>query len=103
MVNLMKRCSVIICLLVTAASIMTSAGAPQPASGARAMTIEDILGVIRVTDPQLAPDGRSVAFVRTTTDLKTGSRNADIWTVTTKGGDARQLIGEAGFRIAPEA
>ena len=57
------------------------------------MTIEDLLGVIRVTDPQVAPDNRSVAFVRTTTDLKTGGRNADIWTVSSNGGDPRELIG----------
>ena len=93
MVNLMKRFSASIFLLVTGASVMSIAGAAQPGSGTRAMTIEDLLGVIRVTDPQLALDGRSVAFVRTTTDLKTGSRNADIWTVSSKGGDARQLIG----------
>jgi dipeptidyl aminopeptidase/acylaminoacyl peptidase len=93
MVNLMKRCSVIMFLLATAATVMSIAVAAQPTAGSRAMTIEDLLGVVRVSDPQLAPDGRSVAFVRTTTDLKTGSRNADIWTVPTKGGDAKQLIG----------
>ena len=60
----------------------------------RAMTIEDLLGAVRVSDPQLAPDGRSVAFVRTTTDLKTGGRNSDIWTVDASGsGEPRELIG----------
>jgi dipeptidyl aminopeptidase/acylaminoacyl peptidase len=93
MVKLMKRLSVIVCLLATAAAATSIAVTAQSTSGSRAMTIEDLLGVIRVTDPQLAPDGRSVAFVRTTTDLKTGARNADIWTVSTTGGDARPLIG----------
>jgi len=59
----------------------------------RAMTIDDLIGAIRVTDPQLTPDGARVAFVRTTTDLKTGERNADIWTVPADGsGAAKELI-----------
>jgi dipeptidyl aminopeptidase/acylaminoacyl peptidase len=33
----------------------------------------------------LTPDGGRVAFVRTTTDLKTGERNADIWNVPADG------------------
>ena len=51
----------------------------------RAMKIDDLIGTIRVTDPQLTPDGSQVVFVRTTTDLKTGERNADIWSVPADG------------------
>jgi dipeptidyl aminopeptidase/acylaminoacyl peptidase len=54
---------------------------PVRAAAGRAMTVEDLLAAVRVSDPQLSPDGKSVLYVRTTTDLKTGSRNADIWTV----------------------
>src|SRR6185503_2969175 len=54
----------------------------------RAMKIDDLIGAIRVTDPQLTPDGGRVAFVRTTTDLKTGERNADIWSVPADGSSA---------------
>src|SRR5262245_26785236 len=64
----------------------------QPTAG-RAMKIDDLIGAIRVTDPQLTPDGRQVAFVRTTTDLKSGERNADIWTVPADGSsEPRELI-----------
>ena len=89
MVTTMKRSSVILSLLL---AVISAGVAAQPA-GSRPMTIDDLLAVIRVADPQLAPDGRSVAFVRTTTDAKTGARNPDIWTVSTKGGDAKALIG----------
>ena len=41
-------------------------------SAARPMTIADLLGAVRVSDPQLSPDGRTVAFVRTTTDVDDG-------------------------------
>jgi dipeptidyl aminopeptidase/acylaminoacyl peptidase len=92
MVTIMKRFSVTLFLLLTVTGAMSTAGSARQPAGSRAMTIEDLLAVIRVADPQLAPDGRSVAFVRTTTDAKTGARNADIWTVPTKGGEAKSLI-----------
>src|SRR5262245_44390632 len=51
----------------------------------RPMTIDDLIATVRVADPQLSPDGRRVAFVRTTTALDTGTRNADIWVVASEG------------------
>src|ERR1700730_18078095 len=66
----------------------------SPAVAARPLTITDLLGAVRVADPQLSPDGRQVAFVRTTTDVGTGKRNADIWVVPADGsGPPRLLIG----------
>ena len=62
------------------------------AQGGRPMTIEDLLVAVRVADPQLSPDGRSVVYVRTTTDVKSGRRNADLWAVPIEGGAARELI-----------
>lgn len=51
----------------------------------RAMTIDDLLTAVRVGDPQLSPDGKQVLFVRTTTSMPAGSRNADIWMVPSDG------------------
>jgi dipeptidyl aminopeptidase/acylaminoacyl peptidase len=62
------------------------------AQGGRAMTIDDLLAAVRVADPQLSPDGRTVLYTRTTTDLSSGRRNADIWQVPAGGGDARSLL-----------
>src|SRR5207237_6548508 len=60
----------------------------------RAMTINDLITAVRVTDPQISPDGRQVVFTRTATALDTGRRNADIWTVPADGSTpARELIG----------
>ena len=60
----------------------------------RAMSITDLLTAIRVGDPQVSPDGSRVLFVRTTTDLSSGKRNADIWTVPADGS-------AAGFSMGP--
>ena len=64
----------------------------SPAAAARPMTIQDLLGAVRVADPQLSPDGKLVAFVRTTTDVATGKRNADIWVVPADGSGAPRLF-----------
>ncbi len=62
------------------------------AQSGRAMTIDDLLAAVRIADPQLSPDGRSVLYMRTTTDLASGRRNADIWRVPAEGGAGRALI-----------
>ena len=59
--------------------------APASAQAPRPMALEDLLTAVRVSDPQLSPDGRRVLFVRTTTDPTSGERNADIWMVPADG------------------
>lgn len=74
-------------------SVLASIGvtAVVAAQAGRPMTINDLLVAVRVTDPQVARDG-SVAFVRTTTDLTTGKRNADIWVVPSGAGAAPRAL-----------
>ena len=66
--------------------------AAAPAFAARPMTIADLLAAVRVSEPQLSPDGKAVAFVRTTTDVAAGKRNADIWVVPADGSAAPKLL-----------
>src|SRR5215831_17613098 len=68
----------------------------------RAMTIDDLIGAIRVGEPELSPDGKQVLFTRTTTALDAGRRNADIWTVPADASQApRQLIAEEKTETTP--
>ncbi len=66
-------------------SLLCVIALPLAAQTKRPMKVDDLLGAIRVGDPQLSPDGRTVLFVRTTTDLSTGKRNSDIWRVPADG------------------
>jgi dipeptidyl aminopeptidase/acylaminoacyl peptidase len=59
--------------------------AALPAAAGRPMTVDDLLTAVRVADPQLSPDGKWVAFVRTETDPKSLRRNADVWLVPSDG------------------
>src|SRR6476620_8677854 len=62
------------------------------AFAARPMSLDDLLTAVRVSDPQLSPDGRWVAYVRTTTDPASLKRNSDIWVVAADGSAAPKLL-----------
>src|SRR6266545_93220 len=62
------------------------------AAAGRSMTIGDLITAVRVSEPQLSPDGRVVAYVRTVTNADTGKRNADIWVVPSDGSAAPKLL-----------
>jgi len=57
----------------------------------RPFTFDDLISIQRVSDPQVSPDGRWVAYVVTVTDKTKNTRNSDIWLVPIEGGMPRQL------------
>jgi dipeptidyl aminopeptidase/acylaminoacyl peptidase len=57
----------------------------------RPFTIEDLYRISSVSDLQLAPDGKSIAFVVSTTDLGRASRSTHIWRISSEGGIPQQL------------
>ena len=61
----------------------------QPAG--RPMVPEDLLRIRFVSDPQLHPDGRRVAFVVTTLSEARDEYLSTIWVVDVDGGDPRQF------------
>jgi dipeptidyl aminopeptidase/acylaminoacyl peptidase len=68
---------------------------PRPddpaAARKRPMTIRDLYRVKNLSDPQISPDGRWVAFVQTTYDIDQGSRDTNLWLVGVDGKSLRQL------------
>src|SRR6185312_10124105 len=68
---------------------------------AKPMTIDDLLNVKSVSDPQVSPDGKSVAYVVAELDQSTDKSNSDIWMVPVAGGDARRLTTSAGTDTHP--
>ena len=62
-----------------------------PKSGARPMTFTDLMAMHRISDPQPAPDGQSVAYVVTDMDTAENRGNSDLWLVPAAGGEPRRL------------
>lgn len=60
--------------------------ATAPAQTRKALTFDDFIKIKRVTDPQLAPDGKNLALVITTMSLETNRGNSDIYVVPATGG-----------------
>lgn len=68
-------------LLCTPSIGIAQGSARQP------FTIEDLVRLKRVTDPQVSPDGRHVAFVLRETDIEANKGRTDLWLVPLGGSD----------------
>jgi len=57
----------------------------------RAITFEDLISMHRVSDPQISPEGKWIAYSVSTPDLAANRSVKNIWIVPAAGGDSRQL------------
>ena len=62
----------------------------------RPMTVDDLLAVKGVGDPQISPDGELVAYVVTEIDREANKSNSDLWMVPTAGGEPKRLTTAPG-------
>src|SRR5262245_58381175 len=65
--------------------------AGTPAADKRPMTIDDLFRFQRVSDPQISPDGKTVAYVVTTVDLPGNKSSSTIWLASTQNGKPHAL------------
>jgi dipeptidyl aminopeptidase/acylaminoacyl peptidase len=77
-------CAILIALLVMIAL-------PAHAQTKRAMTFDDLISMQRVSDPQISPDGKWVAFTLATPDREANRNASNIWMIPAAGGAAKQL------------
>jgi dipeptidyl aminopeptidase/acylaminoacyl peptidase len=71
------------------------------AQAARPMTIDDLLAVKGVADPQLSPDGSMVVYVLSELDRSTDKTNSSLWLVPAAGGDLKRLTTTPGTNNHP--
>src|SRR5690348_12143747 len=66
----------------------------------RPFDVNALLELKRISDPQISPDGRLVAFTVQTIDVPANKKPQQIWVVTTEGGSPAQLThdGQANSR-----
>jgi dipeptidyl aminopeptidase/acylaminoacyl peptidase len=78
-------------VLALAAALALVAAPAAPAAEKRAVTLADLSAVAGVGDPALTPDGKTVVYAVTTTDLPAVKRHRRLWRVGSDGRGAREL------------
>src|SRR5207244_8148594 len=75
------------------------------AQSKRAFTIEDLYRVKNISDLVLSPDGKTLAFTVTTSDLPHAKRSSKIWLMDADGQNARAITrgdGDSSPRFSPD-
>jgi dipeptidyl aminopeptidase/acylaminoacyl peptidase len=72
-----------------------------PASQTHPFSVQDMVAMDRVSDPQVSPDGQWVAFVVRKTDLDANRGRTDVWLVRTDGTGLRQLTSHPEADVNP--
>jgi dipeptidyl aminopeptidase/acylaminoacyl peptidase len=67
----------------------------------RAFTIEDLYRVKNISDLHLSPDGQTLIYVVTTSDLGRAKRNSHIWRMNVDGSNPRQLTTSDSTESSP--
>jgi len=79
-------------LATAVAAILVSVAAAQAQSSEkRPITFQDLISLHRLSEPQLSPDAKWIAYTVSTPDLEANHSVRDIWLVPTSGGEPRQL------------
>jgi dipeptidyl aminopeptidase/acylaminoacyl peptidase len=76
-------------------------GALPATLAASPFTATEMMGLKRLTDPQVSPDGTEVAFVQAEVDLAAGTKSSDLWIVRLAGGEPRRLTRHASDETRP--
>ena len=71
------------------------------AQAKRPIKFSDLVKIARISDPQISPDGKWIAYVRGDVDFDANKTIRHIWLVPIAGGDPRQLTQGAGSDTRP--
>jgi dipeptidyl aminopeptidase/acylaminoacyl peptidase len=82
-------------------TIMMCWMASTPASAKRPITFEDMMKIQQISDPQVSPDGRWIAYVQVSVDLDSNKKTGHLWLVAARGGQPHQLTRGEGSDSRP--
>jgi dipeptidyl aminopeptidase/acylaminoacyl peptidase len=84
----MKRLATLACVSALALCSVARARAQSPAAR---FTVQDLLKIQRVADPQLSPDGKWIAYQITVPDVAANRSRTQIYLIGVAGGEPKQL------------
>jgi dipeptidyl aminopeptidase/acylaminoacyl peptidase len=85
-----------------AATALTAPAVAAPSTGpSRYFTGSDLFGLEWASDPQISPDGRTIAYVRQSNDIMSDKARPSIWLIDVATGQQRPLLAGSGAYFAP--
>ena len=88
--------------LLSFAFVLSVPAFAAPAEGpSRLLTGQDLFSLEVATDPQISPDGRTIAYVRRSNDVMTDRARATIWLIDVANGTQAPLIAGPGSHNQP--
>jgi dipeptidyl aminopeptidase/acylaminoacyl peptidase len=84
-------------------SFLMVTGAPRPADaqGSKPFTVDDLIAMDRISDPQVSPNGEWVVFVVSSLDWEANRRRSDLWLVRTDGTGLRRFTTDPAGEFNP--
>jgi dipeptidyl aminopeptidase/acylaminoacyl peptidase len=80
-------------LMAVGIAILALQGLGSAGETGRPMQPRDLYSIQRLSDPQVSPDGRLVAFTVAQTNFEQDETDSDVWVVAAAGGAPRKLPG----------
>lgn len=93
----MKRVSALLTIVVLSLAAVAAKEQQPP----RSLTIDDLLKIRRVSDPQLSPDGRWIAYTIAETDKAANKRTSQVYLISTDGGEPRAVTNDKQSSHSP--
>jgi len=88
-------------VFLTAVATIAVLALSSPTEAGRPMQPQDLYSIKLVSDPQVSPDGRLIAFTVTQADLGRNEIGSDLWLVAAAGGTPRRLTSGSGVDHSP--
>jgi dipeptidyl aminopeptidase/acylaminoacyl peptidase len=88
--------------MLFAATILAAPAAAAPATGpSRYFTGSDLFNLEWASDPEISPDGRTIAYVRQSNDVMTDRARPTIWLIDVATDQQRPLVAGSGAYFSP--
>ena len=84
-----------------AALLSASAAAVPPEAPSRVLAGDDLFNLEAASDPQISPDGTSIAYVRRSNDIMIDRPRSSIWLIDVASGTQTPLVAGPGSHVQP--
>jgi dipeptidyl aminopeptidase/acylaminoacyl peptidase len=88
-------------VLAAAVAVSVTCAVPADAQTRRAYTLDDLAKLRTVSDPQVSPDGKWIAYTVASADVEKDKRDSDVWMVSVDGSQTVQLTSSKDSESRP--